>query len=142
MRWFCEVGNHEADDPGLLHFRSVACRAYAAARGEPRPGPVHLNVAWRDPLGPEPRPEDVTATSPLALEGRGERPLTAVASDPPLADEALVDELAERVSASPRGLVSRAGSSTRGSPGRWPPGRAGGLPDPRRADLAASPRRP
>ena len=36
-------------------IRSVACRAYAAARGEPRPGPVHLNVAWRDPLGPEPR---------------------------------------------------------------------------------------
>ncbi len=105
VRWFCEVGNHEADDAGLLHFRSVACRAYAAARGEPRPGPVHLNLAWRDPLGPEPHPEDVTATSPLAVEGRGERPLTAVASDAPLADEALIDELAERVSASPRGLV-------------------------------------
>jgi 2-succinyl-5-enolpyruvyl-6-hydroxy-3-cyclohexene-1-carboxylate synthase len=105
VRWFCEVGTHEADDAGLLHFRSVACRAYAAARGEPRPGPVHLNVAWRDPLAPEPRPEDVTATSPLALEGRGERPLTVVASDPPLADEALLDELAERVSAAPRGLI-------------------------------------
>jgi 2-succinyl-5-enolpyruvyl-6-hydroxy-3-cyclohexene-1-carboxylate synthase len=105
VRWFCEVGSHEADDAGLLFFRSVACRAYAAARGEPRPGPVHLNVAWRDPLGPEPHPEDVTATSPLALEGRGERPLTAVASGPPLADEALIDELAERLSAAPRGLV-------------------------------------
>ena len=105
VRWFCEVGTHEADDAGLLHFRSVACRAYAASRGEPRPGPVHLNVAWRDPLGPEPRPEDVTATSPLALEGRAERPLTAVASEAPLADESLVDELAERVSASPRGLI-------------------------------------
>src|SRR2546423_4960710 len=105
VRWFCEVGTHDANDEGLLHYRSVACRAYAAARGEPRPGPVHLNLAWRDPLGPEPHPEDVTATSPLALEGRGERPLTAVASDAPLADEALIDELAERVSASPRGLV-------------------------------------
>src|SRR5256885_11598350 len=59
----------------LFRSRSVACRAYAAARGAPRPGPVHLNLAWRDPLGPEPRPEDVTASSPLALEGRGERPL-------------------------------------------------------------------
>ena len=104
-RWFCEVGNHEADDAGLLHFRSVACRAYAAARGEPRPGPVHLNLAWRDPLGPEPRRDDVTASSRLALEGRGERPLTAVTSGPPLADEALIDELAERVGASPRGLI-------------------------------------
>src|SRR5919108_1129341 len=79
VRWFCEVGTHEADDDGLLHYRSTACRAYAAARGEPRPGPVHLNLAWRDPLAPVPAGGDVTATSPLALEGRGERPLTAVA---------------------------------------------------------------
>ena len=71
VRWFCEVGTHDADDAGLLHHRSVACRAYAAARGDQRPGPVHLNVPWRDPLGPEPSPEDVTATSQLALEGRG-----------------------------------------------------------------------
>jgi 2-succinyl-5-enolpyruvyl-6-hydroxy-3-cyclohexene-1-carboxylate synthase len=105
VRWFCEVGTHAADDAGLLHFRSVACRAYAAARGEPRPGPVHLNLAWRDPLGPEHHPEDVTATSSLALEGRGERPLTAVASERPLADEALLDEIAERLTASPRGLI-------------------------------------
>ena len=40
VRWFCEVGTHEADDDGLLHFRSVACRAYAvgARRSPPRPG--------------------------------------------------------------------------------------------------------
>ena len=104
-RWFCEVGTHDADDAGLLHFRSVACRAYAAARGEPRPGPVHLNVAFRDPLGPEPRPDDVTASSSLALEGRGERPLSAVVSDPPRADDALLDEVAERVADTPRGLI-------------------------------------
>ena len=105
VRWFCEVGTHEADDAGLLHLRSVACRAYAAARGEPRPGPAHLNLAWRDPLGPEPHPEDLTATSALALEGRGERPLTAVASERPIADDALVDELADRLASSPRGLI-------------------------------------
>ncbi len=78
VRWFCEVGTHEADDAGLLHLRSAACRAYASAAGDARPGPVHLNLAWRDPLGPEPHPDDVTASSPLALEGRGGRPLTAV----------------------------------------------------------------
>ena len=82
-RWFCEVGSHEADDAGLLHHRSVACRAFFAAAGDPRPGPVHLNICWRDPLGPEPRPGDLTASSPLALEGRdGERPLTTVAAAP------------------------------------------------------------
>src|SRR6202007_3189827 len=66
VRWFCEVGTHEADDAGLLHFRSVACRAFARARGEPRPGPVHLNVPLREPLAPSPAENAVTATSPLA----------------------------------------------------------------------------
>ncbi|HEX7293558.1 MAG TPA: thiamine pyrophosphate-binding protein, partial [Solirubrobacterales bacterium] len=37
VRWFCEVGTHDADDDGLLHYRATACRALAAARGEPRP---------------------------------------------------------------------------------------------------------
>ncbi len=105
VRWFCEVGTHEADDDGLLHYRSVACRAYAAARGEPRPGPVHLNLAWRDPLAPLPVDGEVTATSSLALEGRGDRPLTAVPHSSSAPDPALLDELAERVEAAPRGLV-------------------------------------
>ena len=78
VRWFCEVGTHEADDDGLLHYRGVACRAMAAARGEPRPGPVHLNLPWREPLAPRPVEGAVTASDPLALEGREGRPLTAV----------------------------------------------------------------
>ncbi len=78
VRWFCEVGTHEADDGGLLHYRSVACRALAAARGEVRPGPVHLNLPWREPLAPVPVDGAVTATDPLALKGRDGRPLTAV----------------------------------------------------------------
>jgi 2-succinyl-5-enolpyruvyl-6-hydroxy-3-cyclohexene-1-carboxylate synthase len=105
VRWFCEVGTHAADDAGLLHYRSVACRAYSAARGDPRPGPAHLNLAWRDPLGPEPRPEDVTASSELALAGRGERPLTAVAVPPGPVEDVLLDELAERLRSLPRGLI-------------------------------------
>ncbi len=78
VRWFCEVGTHAADDDGLLHYRSVACRALAAARGETRPGPVHLNLPWREPLAPIAVPGAVTATDPLALRGRDGRPLTAV----------------------------------------------------------------
>src|SRR5688572_12897070 len=105
VRWFCEVGTHEADDAGLVHYRSVACRAYAAARGEARPGPVHLNLAFRDPLAPLPVESDVTATTELALRGRGERPLTAVAREAPRPDDALLDELAERVGGAPRGLI-------------------------------------
>jgi 2-succinyl-5-enolpyruvyl-6-hydroxy-3-cyclohexene-1-carboxylate synthase len=78
VRWFCEVGTHEADDSGLLHLRSVACRALARARGEIRPGPVHLNLPFRDPLAPLPVEGAVTATDELALHGREGRPLTAV----------------------------------------------------------------
>jgi len=104
-RWFCEVGTHDADDAGLLHMRSVACRAFAVAAGDPRPGPVHLNLSWRDPLGPEPRPGDVTAGSALALEGRGTEPLTRVERPRPRADGALVDALAERIAGTERGLI-------------------------------------
>jgi 2-succinyl-5-enolpyruvyl-6-hydroxy-3-cyclohexene-1-carboxylate synthase len=78
VRWFCEVGTHDADDSGLLHMRSVACRALARARGEIRPGPVHLNLPFRDPLAPLPVEGAVTATDELALHGREGRPLTAV----------------------------------------------------------------
>jgi 2-succinyl-5-enolpyruvyl-6-hydroxy-3-cyclohexene-1-carboxylate synthase len=66
---------------------------------------VHLNVAWRDPLGPEPRPDDVTASTALALEGRtGARPLTTVAAPAAAPAEELVGALAERLAA-PRGLI-------------------------------------
>jgi 2-succinyl-5-enolpyruvyl-6-hydroxy-3-cyclohexene-1-carboxylate synthase len=105
VRWFCEVGTHDADDAGLLQFRSVACRAFAAARGEPRPGPVHLNVPWREPLSPAPAAGAVTATKSLALEGRDGRPLTAVVPPTGSPSSALIDALAERVRSKPRGAI-------------------------------------
>ena len=118
VRWFCEVGTHEADNAGLLHYRSTACRAFAAAAGDPRPGPVHLNCAWRDPLGPEPRAGDVTASSTLALAGRDrDRPLTTVPAPPPPAPAPpLLEALADRIGSSERGLIVA---------GRMRPGSAG-----------------
>ena len=77
VRWFCELGVAQADDTGLLHYRSAAVRAVAAARGRP-PGPVHLNVPLTEPLAPDPDPGAVTARRAIALEGRGQRPLTEV----------------------------------------------------------------
>jgi 2-succinyl-5-enolpyruvyl-6-hydroxy-3-cyclohexene-1-carboxylate synthase len=105
VRWFCEVGTHVADDDGLLHFRSVACRAYAAAAGDPRPGPVHLNIPWREPLAPVPIDGAVTATDSLALGGRGQRPMSAVSRSPASPDAELVEELCERIAEEPRGLI-------------------------------------
>jgi 2-succinyl-5-enolpyruvyl-6-hydroxy-3-cyclohexene-1-carboxylate synthase len=105
VRWFCEVGTHEADDDGLLHFRAVTCRAYAEAIGDPRPGPVHLNVSWREPLAPIPVEGQVTAGDPLALEGRVRAPLNIVSAPVARADEGLLDTLAERLESSQRGLI-------------------------------------
>jgi 2-succinyl-5-enolpyruvyl-6-hydroxy-3-cyclohexene-1-carboxylate synthase len=105
VRWFSDVGTHEADDDGLLHFRAVACRAYAKAAGDPRPGPVHLNVPWREPLAPIPAEGQVTATDSLALDGRGQGPLNAVVRSIARADEGTLDRLAERLEATERGLI-------------------------------------
>jgi 2-succinyl-5-enolpyruvyl-6-hydroxy-3-cyclohexene-1-carboxylate synthase len=105
VRWFCEVGTHDADDEGLLHFRSIACRAHAAAAGDPRPGPVHLNVPWREPLAPISVEGQVTAMDPLALAGRGDEPLSAIEISTPRADEGLLDRLAERIEGVERGMI-------------------------------------
>jgi 2-succinyl-5-enolpyruvyl-6-hydroxy-3-cyclohexene-1-carboxylate synthase len=104
-RWFCEVGAHLADDDGLLHYRSVACRALAAARGEPRPGPVHLNLPWREPLSPVPIEGAVTATDPLALEGRDTRPLTAVTPIDLEPSAFLLDEVAGHIAGARSGVI-------------------------------------
>jgi 2-succinyl-5-enolpyruvyl-6-hydroxy-3-cyclohexene-1-carboxylate synthase len=55
VRWFCEAGVPEAR-PGMAgYWRSLACRAWAQASGAAGglPGPVHVNVALREPLTPD-----------------------------------------------------------------------------------------
>lgn len=105
VRWFSEVGTHEADDSGLLHYRSVACRALSKARGEVRPGPVHLNLPWREPLAPVPVEGAVTATDPLALEGRGGRLLTAVTRIDLEPSAFLLDEMAGHIGNATSGVI-------------------------------------
>ncbi|HEY8083194.1 MAG TPA: 2-succinyl-5-enolpyruvyl-6-hydroxy-3-cyclohexene-1-carboxylic-acid synthase [Solirubrobacterales bacterium] len=105
VRWFCEVGTHEADDDGLLHYRSTACRAFAAARGEPRPGPVHLNLAWREPLAPVPIANAVSATDALALNGRDGRPLTAITPYDSEPSQFLLDEVAKHIDEARAGVI-------------------------------------
>jgi 2-succinyl-5-enolpyruvyl-6-hydroxy-3-cyclohexene-1-carboxylate synthase len=106
VRWFCEVGTHEADDSGLLHLRSVAARAIPRARGEIRPGPVHLNLPWREPLAPIPVDGAVTATDPLALHGREDgRPLTAVTRVDLEPTEFVLDEVAGHIGDAIAGVI-------------------------------------
>ncbi|MGQ0679315.1 MAG: 2-succinyl-5-enolpyruvyl-6-hydroxy-3-cyclohexene-1-carboxylic-acid synthase [Actinomycetota bacterium] len=51
VRWFCEVGVPEARADSVPYWRSIACRAYSESLW-PVPGPVHLNLAYRNPLVP------------------------------------------------------------------------------------------
>lgn len=61
VRWFHAPGI--ADDAARVRWRPMAARAYAEATG-PRQGPVHLNLAFREPLHgiaadlPQPRAVD------------------------------------------------------------------------------------
>jgi 2-succinyl-5-enolpyruvyl-6-hydroxy-3-cyclohexene-1-carboxylate synthase len=58
VKWFFEVGVHDATQERLRWMRALACRAcWAALDGYP--GPVHLNFPLREPLVLDgPRPDD------------------------------------------------------------------------------------
>jgi 2-succinyl-5-enolpyruvyl-6-hydroxy-3-cyclohexene-1-carboxylate synthase len=58
VKWFFEVGVHDATPERVRWIRALACRAYWTAL-DGRPGPVHLNVPLREPLVPDqPLPSD------------------------------------------------------------------------------------
>jgi 2-succinyl-5-enolpyruvyl-6-hydroxy-3-cyclohexene-1-carboxylate synthase len=100
VKWFVEVGNHEPGRESAVHHRALACRAYWTAGGG-RPGPVHLNFGLREPLAPIPEELD-----PGPWQGRRQgRPWVQLRehSSAPHADD--VQELAERIAASPRGVL-------------------------------------
>ena len=67
VRWFCEAGLPEARPGAARYWRSLACQAWAHAAGRVGglPGPVHLNLPFREPLVPGGDEE-----WPESLEGR------------------------------------------------------------------------
>jgi 2-succinyl-5-enolpyruvyl-6-hydroxy-3-cyclohexene-1-carboxylate synthase len=88
VRWFVEVGVPTPRAGEVGYWRSLACKALAAATHDP--GPVHLNVALREPLLPD---GDDAWLEPL--DGRADRqPWTAVVTAP--AGQRPVDDLPAR----------------------------------------------
>jgi 2-succinyl-5-enolpyruvyl-6-hydroxy-3-cyclohexene-1-carboxylate synthase len=85
VRWFCEVGVAEDRGGQAGYWRSTACRAWGLASGSAGgvPGPVHLNLAFRDPLVPSVEQDAVVTADRDAGGGRGPGGSSGRAGDAP-----------------------------------------------------------
>jgi 2-succinyl-5-enolpyruvyl-6-hydroxy-3-cyclohexene-1-carboxylate synthase len=100
-KWFVEVGDGAPGRGWATHVRALACRAWWTAGGG-RPGPVHLNVALREPLAPV--PED--GLDPADWRGRDDgRPWVELREHSSAPDADDVQELAERIAGAQRGTI-------------------------------------
>ena len=67
--------------------------------------PFTSTLPWREPLAPVRIEDAVSASDPLALDGRPGRPLTAVGPFRPQPSEALLEEIAERIDRARSGVI-------------------------------------
>jgi 2-succinyl-5-enolpyruvyl-6-hydroxy-3-cyclohexene-1-carboxylate synthase len=97
VKWFVEVGVYEATPATMRWIRTLACRAYWTAL-DGRPGPVHLNFPFREPLvpvgeaGPEP-------------PGRADGAPWVARPTVPSSRTSAVETLGSRVAGASRGVV-------------------------------------
>jgi 2-succinyl-5-enolpyruvyl-6-hydroxy-3-cyclohexene-1-carboxylate synthase len=111
VRWFCEVGPPSGGPDAGRYWRSLASRAWAAATGPPA-GPVHLNLAFAEPLVPPPAGGAAgTAAGWPRLGGEpapgrpGGAPWTAAPAATPPPGAAEIAALAAAVREAPRGVL-------------------------------------
>lgn len=123
VRWFVEVGVAEALPGSVPYWRSTACRAWAEAVGSPA-GPVHMNLAFRDPLVPVADPGGFD----LPADGRaGGGPWTLASGGGACLGPADRERLSSLIASTERGVVV-AGACPGGAEGalalaealRWP----------------------
>ncbi|MFZ2043408.1 MAG: 2-succinyl-5-enolpyruvyl-6-hydroxy-3-cyclohexene-1-carboxylic-acid synthase, partial [Trebonia sp.] len=90
VRWFCEAGVPERRAGAVTYWRSLACQAWAHAAGHAGgfAGPVHLNLAFRDPLTPDLPGAAGDHDWPETLDGRPDgTPWTRFGPDGPAGGE-------------------------------------------------------
>lgn len=101
VRWFVEVGVPEARAGSVPYWRSVAARSFHTSVW-PQPGPVHLNIGFRDPLIPEPD----EAGFDFPLDGRaGGAPWVEVSAPQIEPDPAALQRLATQMNRARRGMI-------------------------------------
>lgn len=88
-RAFFDVGVPEAAPTALVGLRRAVVQAVATSLG-PLPGPVHLNLRARKPLEPTAPQNDAERALTAQVTALLEKPLARHASQPVLANEALV----------------------------------------------------
>jgi 2-succinyl-5-enolpyruvyl-6-hydroxy-3-cyclohexene-1-carboxylate synthase len=128
-KWFFEVGTHDASPQRIRWVRSLACRAVWTAE-DGRPGVVHLNLPFRDPLVPPPdlaARQGAEAGGAASGEARGGR--EGAAPGGAASEEA-------------RGGREGAAAGRAASEEAGGAGRAGGAPWLRRSDHAPEPSPP
>ena len=99
-KWSTELPLPDDAPETLAHLRSVAGRAVATALAGPS-GPVHLNAPFREPLIPG---GDLGAWPGLASPAAG-HPFSGVASGTRRLSADTVATVADRIAATPRGLI-------------------------------------
>lgn len=97
VKWFVETLLPEAGEEAVRYARSVACRAVATARGDV-PGPVHVNLPFREPLIP------AGERPPLGRDAVGV-PYVTVRQAPRRPEPAELAPLAAELRAARRGLI-------------------------------------
>jgi 2-succinyl-5-enolpyruvyl-6-hydroxy-3-cyclohexene-1-carboxylate synthase len=110
VRWSLDAPLPDGGPGAALSWRALAAEAVGRSLG-PRPGPVHLNLPFTEPLTPTGVTVDL---GPLPPERDAEDlPRAALSSSP---DPALVDELVELIPATECGLVLAGGLPFAGAP--------------------------
>lgn len=110
VKWFVDVALPEASNTALRSIRTLACRATTLSSALPA-GPVHLNFPFREPLTPDPIPEQplppLEQRDPLAWQGRPSDVPYVEVQDAPLSSLSAtsVQRLAGMIQANPRGLI-------------------------------------